>query len=183
MLYSLKSACTRSQACHITAIIPSSSSKTPAGSSTSMSLSRGLGASSSPTNSMTRTFFWLSRGSGTRSPLLLILFRFLNSFLTQMLTSSLCLRERPENLGSPSMYFVRPLNTALVVWNIFTARGPLAEVALNTCASLPLAMGWSIVSISPFSISLCSASRVERSKTWSKTLLSTHSKGPLPITP
>ena len=81
------------------------------------------------------------------------------------------------------MYFVRPLNTALVVWNIFTARGPLVEVARNTWASLPLAMGWSIVSISPFSISLCSASRVERSKTWSKTLLSTHSKGPLPITP
>ena len=125
----------------------------------------------------------MSRGSGTRSPLFLILFRFLNSFLTQMLTSSLCLRDSPENLGSPSMYLVRPLNTALVVWNIFTARGPVAEVARNTCASLPLAIGWSIVSISPFSISLCRARRVERSNTWSKTLLSTHSKGPLPMTP
>ena len=181
MLYSLKSACTEYAVLPRTAIMPSSSSKTPAGSSTSMSFRRGLGDSSSPTNSMTRTFFWLRSGSGTRSPLLLILFRFLNSFLTQMLTSSLCLRERPENLGSPSMYLVSPLKTALVC-GISSPRGPLAEVARKTWASLPLAMGWSIVSISPFSISLWTARSVERSKTWSKTL-STHSKGPLPITP
>ena len=94
-----------------------------------MSLSLGLAASSSPMNSITSTFLWLNIGSGTLIPCLRILFRFLNSFLTQMLTSSLCLLERPENLGSPSMYFARPLKTAFVVWKIFTAMGPLGCVA------------------------------------------------------
>ena len=141
MLYSLKSACTRSHVCQITATISSSSSNTSDGSSTSMSFRRGLGASSSPMNSMTRTFLRLKRGSGTRRPLFLILFRFLNSLRTQMLTSSLWRLDSPEKRGSPSMYLASPLNTALVVWKIFTAIGPLAEVARKTWASFPLAMG------------------------------------------